>query len=306
MGGAMKNRAASDPLIGVEELSARLAAAESNLVLLDATVDLPSARFDGDYRVASGRASWLAERIPGSRHADLTIDLADTSVAYSFAHPAAQAIKPELIRLGLSDDSHVIIYDSADGFWAARLWWTLRSLGFASSVLDGGLAAWREAGLALTHGEANQGGFNAACGELTLQEQPACWVDRSRIEAVVAGQATGLLVCALSKPVFDGSAFTRYARRGHIPGSRNLPARSLFDARGRYLRGRALSTAIATAIASHAAPRPWLLYCGGGISASAAALGLTLNGETDIAIYDGSIQEWAADPALPLVTTDLP
>lgn len=40
-------------------------------------------------------------------------------------------------------------------------------------------------------------------------------------------------------------------------------------------------------------------YCGGGIAASSAAL-LTLLGHDDVAVYDGSLSEWAADPSLPM------
>ena len=42
------------------------------------------------------------------------------------------------------------------------------------------------------------------------------------------------------------------------------------------------------------------LYCGGGISASAVAVALAILGRSDVVIYDGSLQEWSADPSLPL------
>jgi thiosulfate/3-mercaptopyruvate sulfurtransferase len=44
-------------------------------------------------------------------------------------------------------------------------------------------------------------------------------------------------------------------------------------------------------------------YCGAGIAASSAALALTMLGANNVALYDGSMSEWAADSALPLVTT---
>ena len=43
----------------------------------------------------------------------------------------------------------------------------------------------------------------------------------------------------------------------------------------------------------------FVIGCGGGISAAANALALTLLGETQVSIYDGSLKEWA-DPTLPL------
>jgi thiosulfate/3-mercaptopyruvate sulfurtransferase len=41
-------------------------------------------------------------------------------------------------------------------------------------------------------------------------------------------------------------------------------------------------------------------YCGGGISATLDAFVLTLLGEPDVAVYDGSMGEWMADPACPI------
>lgn len=47
-----------------------------------------------------------------------------------------------------------------------------------------------------------------------------------------------------------------------------------------------------------------ITYRGGGIAAASAALALALAGVEDVAVYDGSLREWAADPALPLVVGD--
>ena len=55
-----------------------------------------------------------------------------------------------------------------------------------------------------------------------------------------------------------------------------------------------------TMLAPFDANTPVLLYCGGGISASVDALALMLTGRTDVCVYDGSLQEWAADFTLPL------
>lgn len=289
----------NQPLVTVDWLAARLD--DPRLRLLDASVELAAPGFDGDYRVESGHAGWLAGHIRGARHADLLGELADPQASFSFALPDPQRAKDALRKLGLHDDSLIVIYDRSDGFWAARLWWMLRSLGIDAAVLDGGLRAWIAAGFSLQQGES----VEAESG--TLSTPAKCregfWIDRHDVEQVVAGKADGTLVCALSAALFDGSAVTRYARRGHIPGSRNLPARSLFDDDGRYRRGAALGEALA---GLRQAEPPLLLYCGGGISAAALALALTLAGETRVAIYDGSLQEWAAEPSLPLTTGAAP
>jgi thiosulfate/3-mercaptopyruvate sulfurtransferase len=49
-----------------------------------------------------------------------------------------------------------------------------------------------------------------------------------------------------------------------------------------------------------------ITYCGGGIAATSVAFALGLIGVDDVALYDGSMMEWAADPSLPMVSGDRP
>jgi len=107
-------------------------------------------------------------------------------------------------------------------------------------------------------------------------------------------------VCALPPGGFDGSAPTRYSRRGHIPGSLSLPGRGLLDDTGRFLPVDELAERVGTVLKGDESPV--ILYCGGGISAAGTALALTLLGRKDIALYDGSLEEWSRDPSRPLAT----
>jgi thiosulfate/3-mercaptopyruvate sulfurtransferase len=45
-----------------------------------------------------------------------------------------------------------------------------------------------------------------------------------------------------------------------------------------------------------------ITYCGGGIAASSNAFVMTRLGFTNVAVYTASLQEWAADPDLPMET----
>lgn len=274
---------------------------DPGLVVLDATVVLPSPGFDGDYRVESGYDGWLQAYIPGSRHADLLTELADTQASFSFALPPPEVLVKALANLGAGEGKTLVIYDRADGFWTARLWWMLRGVGVDAAVLDGGFNAWTKAGLPTHSGPETP---IQPAQPWAIDPRPELWIDRPGVEAIVAGHAPGLLICALGTALFEGSAPTRYARRGHIPGSRNLPARQLFDAHGCYLPKDALAQAIGSTLLH--SEGPLILYCGGGISAAANALALTLLGRRDIAIYDGSLQEWAADARLPMTTGAAP
>ncbi|QFR03206.1 rhodanese family protein [Streptomyces phaeolivaceus] len=105
-------------------------------------------------------------------------------------------------------------------------------------------------------------------------------------------------MCALPAGGFDGTVTTRYSRRGHIPGSRSLPGRALLDATGRVLPRPELAAAVGAVL--DVSDSPVVLYCGGGISAAATALALTLLGRDDVSLYDGSLEEWSGDPTRPL------
>jgi thiosulfate/3-mercaptopyruvate sulfurtransferase len=279
-------------LIDPIQLHQRLA--DPSLLILDATVELPAPRFDGDYQAASGEAGWLRAHIPGALYADLLGALSDPNAAFSFALPSAESLPTALGQLGVSPQRRVVIYDRADGFWAARLWWVLRSLGLHAQVLDGGFKAWQRAGLPEQSGPVVTQPF---AWQASFRD--GFWIDRAGVQAVLAGDRSGVLVCALSAALFEGSAVSRYLRRGHIPGSRNLPARGLFDENGSYLKPDALRANLDPLLQGSA---PLILYCGGGISAAAEALALALIGRTDVFIYDGSLQEWAADTRLPMTT----
>ncbi|HEY0186826.1 MAG TPA: rhodanese-like domain-containing protein [Cellulomonas sp.] len=317
------------PLITAAELRAGTA----DPVVLDATVDLPRPAHDGDHRAGSGLTGWADAHLPGSRHLDLLAALADPDAGYHFAHPGPGRAHRVLHGLGVRDGRPVVVYDRADGFWAARAWWTLRALGVTARVLDGGLSAWRAAGGPVVAGGAETGaeagtaggaaagtdpgrapvpGTASDPGVLTLRPRPELWADLAEVRAIVDGHRPGRLVCALGAEQFDGTAPTRYSRRGHIPGSVNLPARSVTAADGTLLAPDLLRAAAATlhpvpatgrTAPTPAAAGPLVLYCGGGIAASHLALALVVAGERDVRIYDGSLEEWSARADLPLSVT---
>lgn len=269
------------------------------VVVLDATVLLPAAAHDGDYRPASGRGRFTAGHIPAARYADLLGDFSDHGTRYHFARPPAAQLAAALGRLGVTSSSVVVSYDSAGGVWAARLWWMLRWIGVRAAVLDGGWQGWLADGGAVESGAPrppDPPGADGRAPAVTAHERPGMWADKTDVLEIVRGSRAGTLVCALSEELFTGTAPTRYARRGHIPASLNIPARSLLTPGGQL---RPLGE-LQEAAARIPATAPVTVYCGGGISAALVAHALSITGREDVAIYDGSLEEWSADADLPL------
>jgi thiosulfate/3-mercaptopyruvate sulfurtransferase len=108
------------------------------------------------------------------------------------------------------------------------------------------------------------------------------------------------LLNALAPDVFSGET-NRYGRAGRIPGSVNVYAKELVDPdSGRLLPREALRERLG-AVGALNGDRV-VAYCGAGVSATLDAFALTLLGAQDVAIYDGSMSEWVADPARSLET----
>ena len=104
----------------------------------------------------AGRTGYLEGHVPGAGYAHLDEDLAAPVEAETGRHPlpSPEALGSTLRRLGVSKDRPVVVYDESGGAVASRAWWLLRWAGHSNvRLLDGGLPAWRECGLALESGD---------------------------------------------------------------------------------------------------------------------------------------------------------
>ncbi|CAN5502951.1 3-mercaptopyruvate sulfurtransferase [soil metagenome] len=281
------------PLVSTQWLADHLGA--EKLVVLDASV-AGYTRPDGRAGYLSGHEQYLLDgHIPGAVFADVIDELSDPEGAYPFTRPNAERFGAAIGTLGIDNQTTVIVYDTAVGQWAARVWWLFRAFGYdAVAVLDGGLTTWRA-----EDRELDIGHVTPVSTDFAASERPQLWADKRFVEGVLAGDHEAALVCSTPPQEFTGEVITR-VRGGHIPGSTSAPAARLVDRERRtYLDRDALAGVFAPALGS---PRI-VTYCGGGIAAASAALALTLLGEESVAIYDGSLNEWAADPDAVLVTS---
>jgi thiosulfate/3-mercaptopyruvate sulfurtransferase len=281
-----------DTLVTAEWLRENLE--DPDLVVLDCTVLIEQAE-DGGIGTVSGRGNYEAGHIPTAGFADLTADLADGDSPYEFAVPTPERFAATMGALGVGNDSRVVLYDVYNSAWAARVWWMLRWVGFdRAAVLDGGLNAWKAAGGTLSTTPASR-----PARTLTPKVRPELIADRDEVFASLEQDSIDL-IDAMPAAHYSGE-WTMYDRPGHIPGAINVPVTSLVDDSGRFRPADELA-ALFESDRDHRA----ITYCGGGIAASANAFMMTRLGFTDVAVYTASLQEWAADPANPMVVAPGP
>jgi thiosulfate/3-mercaptopyruvate sulfurtransferase len=248
------------------------------------------------YQVVPGRADFEKGHVPGAQFIDVQADVSDSTQRLRFMAPGADAFAATMRRFGVSDDSRVILYSTANVWWATRVWWLLRMFGFDNAaVLDGGYQKWSREGRPIETGPARP----RPPGNFTVRTVRKLMVGRDEVRAAVGDRAT-CTINALSAQQHAGTGGNTYGRPGHIAGSVNLPAAHLLDAAtNAFLPADDLRAGFA---GLGALDRRVITYCGGGIAASADALALTMLGHEDVVVYDGSLSEWAPDPDLPMQT----
>lgn len=283
------------PLITTPALADRLQQGDAprRVRLFDVTQHLrPTA--DGRLAVHSALSDHAAAHIPGATYVDLQQDLSDTASPLRFTLPTVPMLEAAFSAAGLSNGDDCVLYSSTSPMWATRVWWMLKSLGFAAQVLDGGLTKWQAEGRPVTSQPRRlpSGSFHA-------DPVAGLWADRHEVLRAV-GDGTVCTLNALTAAMHAGTTAMGYARPGHITGSTNVPYTALLADDGCF-RPLADLRAAFEGVGALAAPRV-ICYCGGGIAATMDALALGLLGHDRVAVYDGSLSEWALDPALPMDT----
>lgn len=247
------------------------------------------------FRVQSGRDEWAMKHIPGACHIDLEKDISDPVSPLRFTMPARSDFAAAMAALGVGDDTQVILYSATHYMWATRVLWMLMDIGFSNAfLLDGGLPKWLAEKRPVTSAITLY-----PPGSLSVSSAPPHFVARDAVLSAIDTR-NALLVNALPPEQFRGDPdTTHHGRPGRIASSINIPANTLLDPQTGVLRPHdELAEIFASAGVS--ADQPIICYCGGGVSATCVALALKMTGQNNVSVYDGSMNEWAADPDLPM------
>lgn len=245
-----------------------------------------------------GREEYERGHIPGAVYVDLDTELAGHGEPTDGRHPlpTAEAFQEAARRWGLGDGDAVVVYDDASGTSAARAWWLLRHAGVRDvRVLDGGIAAWRDAGMPLEKGP----GATPIPGSITVRFGALPTLDGDAA-AALAADARGVLLDARAGERFRGEVEPVDPRPGHIPGAVSAPTADNLGTDGRMLPADALAQRFEGL--GIGAGTPVGVYCGSGVTAAHEALAMVTAGLPMPALYAGSYSAWSNDPEPPVVT----
>jgi thiosulfate/3-mercaptopyruvate sulfurtransferase len=277
-------------LIQVTELATLLerAGANADLVVLDCRHELT--RPDWSER------AYAEGHIPTALQAHLDRDLSGPITPATGRHPLPDPVKlaKTLGAWGIDNTVQVVAYDQGNGAYAARAWWLLRWMGHTKvAVLDGGFAAWQEAGLPVSR-------ETAARAARTFVPSVArdAVLSTAEVQQALARKAIAL-VDARGADRFAGENETIDPVAGHVPGATNRPFAKNVDARGRFLPAAELREQWARALGG-AAPGSVVSMCGSGVTACHNLLALEIAGLPGARLYAGSWSEWIRDPQRPV------
>jgi thiosulfate/3-mercaptopyruvate sulfurtransferase len=251
-------------------------------------------------RYLAKRSDYDAGHIPGAVFVDWTRDIVDPADPVPMQVAAPDAFSAKMGELGIGGDTLVVAYDDYDHIFAGRLAWALRYYGHdAVRILDGGWSRWQAEGRPVQSAPP-AGTPSGPTTAFVARTRPGLRRTADEVDRAL-GRADVVLIDARPPEQYAG-AVTAAARAGHIPGAINVPYARLVDAAtGRFLPPSDLSRVFRDAGVDVARlPREVIVYCNGGVSCTVPLHALRMLGRDEVAVYDGSWNEWGDDATRPI------
>ncbi len=261
-------------IIEPEQLKAHLS--DENLLLID----------------LCNEQNWQHAHLPGAIHVSPQ-ELVSGEPHAPGSLPDIDRLNNLFTRIGLTEDSHLVVYDDEGGGWAGRFIWTLDIIGHSNySYLNGGLRAWHDDGGELTQSVTNP--------EVKPQAVKLFFQAMMEKEDILKrlGDADFLIWDARGPEEYRGEKITAN-KAGHIPGAVHCEWTELMDMDNSYrirkdaeayLKNKGIDTNKTIVTHCHTHHRSGFTYLVG------KSLGF------DIKAYPGSWSEWGNDPDLPVQT----
>ncbi|KAI0228199.1 3-mercaptopyruvate sulfurtransferase [Lamellibrachia satsuma] len=284
-------RSQISPLVTVSWLKETIATKPANFQVLDASWHVPAFKRDAPKEFAK-------RHIPTAQFFQI-----DT---YSAKLPTQEQFGEDVGKLGVGNDTHVIVYDNNAKFGmfsAPRAWWLFRYFGHENvSILDGGFPKWEQAGYETTADvdKVKSKTFKATPNTVLLKtiEDIEANIEKKQFTLVdqrPAGRFLGTapeprpeihLIDDLAEDLAgDGQ---QDIKPGHIKGSVSIPFTLLIDSNTKQMKSAdAIGEVFRNAFVD-LENTPIVATCGAGGAACFAVLGAYICGKRAVPLYNGS------------------
>ena len=239
------------------------------------------------------KINYEKEHLEGSYFVDINSQLADIQEDLSKGgrHPLPDITEfgNTLSKLGISKDSHIIVYDDKSGAnAAARFWWMLKSVGHEKvQVLNGGLQAAKKYNFPMS----SKTEVPEKTSEPYITDK---WylprIEMNDIESKL-GSADFLIVDVREKLRYHGKSEPIDPVAGHIPGAINIPFFENLDENGLFLKPELIKNKYRAYFAKFKTENI-AIHCGSGVTACHSLLALDYAGMELPNLYVGSWSEW--------------
>ncbi|MFD2033574.1 sulfurtransferase [Belliella marina] len=240
------------------------------------------------------KTNYEREHLEGAIFVDLNSQLSDIKddLANGGRHPLPEieAFAKTLTNLGISNDSHVVVYDDKSASnAAARFWWMLKSVGHQNvQVLNGGFI------------EAKKRNFPLGSKvEMPVRSSESYRVDKWTLPMAEIKDVENAsfdkrytIVDVREKDRYDGKIEPIDLIAGHIPGAINIPYTENLDGEGLYLKPNELREKYKKEFGG-TNPGSIIVHCGSGVTACHTLLAMAYADLEVPKLYIGSWSEWS-------------
>ncbi len=271
------------PLVSVNWLHQYLDA--ENLLIFDATISKVTSEIEEVKEVT---------QIEGAQFFDIQKVFSEVEAPFSNTVLSTDKFEIEAQKLGVNQDSCIVVYDNLGVYASARVWWMFKLMGFKNiAVLNGGFPVWKKTGFSTEKIKENL----KVKGDFKVDYQPnkICFIEDVLLVSSIKNK---LIIDARSEVRFFGKVPEPRVgvRSGHIPNSINLPYTELQS------NGKMKSEKVLRSIFKEKNPnkKELVFSCGTGITACVLALAAEVIGCKNYSVYDGSWTEWGSANKLPI------
>lgn len=265
-------------LVSIEWLHENIS--HPDLIILDSS---PTATITGDESEIKDLC------IPQARIFNIKKHFTNKESKFPNTIPTEQQFETECQKLGINNESIIVVYDNLGIYTSPRVWWLFKTMGHDKvAVLNGGLPAWLE------KGGASQmkskiiedypiGNFKADFNNEYILSY------KDIVENISSKEYS--LIDARSSGRFNGTAPEprKHLQSGHIENSINIPYNSLFE-NGKFKEIIELRKIFES---KKTANKKLAFTCGSGMTACIVMLASEIAFKESRFLYDGSWSEYA-------------